>query len=156
MRVIGEIVRTSVIKNFEAEGRPTPWKKSKRAENKGGRTLTKSSRLMKSIIKPDAVKPTAISVSIGTNVKYARIHQLGGPVKHPARERVIHFASKDGRNRNSPNLFSKANQKAKFAMKVAGKAYTITMPKREFLMVQPEDWKEIEAALTDYLLNIKS
>jgi phage virion morphogenesis protein len=146
MAIIGQIVRSSVIKNFEAEGRPTPWKKSRRTTKTGGRTLTKSGRLMKSIT-PHA---GPVSVEIGTNVVYAAVHQLGKTIEQPARERVLHFKPKDGRRKNSPMVFSKA-RKAKFAMKVGGKAYSIVMPKREFLMVQPEDWTEIRKALEEYL-----
>lgn len=151
MRIIGEIVRTSVVKNFEAEGRPTPWKKSKRAIKEGGRTLTKRGRLMNSI----TAKAGRDSVDIGTNVIYARIHQLGGAIKHPARERVLHFSQVNrgkmtfGRP-GTGDLFAKRS-KARYAMKVAGQAYTITMPKREFLLVQSADWTEIRAALEEYL-----
>ena len=151
MKIIGEIVRSSVVKNFESEGRPTPWKKSKRALKDGGLTLTKSARLMKSVTS----RAGATSVEIGTNLIYARIHQLGGSIKHPARERVLHFSQKKrgamtfGRP-GTGDLFAKKS-KARYAMKVAGKAYTIVMPRREFLMVQPEDWREIEAALANYL-----
>lgn len=174
MKIIGQIVRSSVVKNFESEGRPTPWKKSKRADKKGGRTLTRSGRLMKSITS----KAGQSSVEIGTNLAYARIHQLGGSVNHPARERVIHFrrntvdlfANPDDANRqlrmtNGKTLyfrkkagagFSRANKRAHYAMKISTDAYTITMPKREFLMVQPEDWREIESALVEHLLNKKS
>ena len=151
MRIIGEIVRTSVVKNFEAEGRPTPWKKSRRAIKEGGRTLTRRGRLMNSI----TAKAGPASVDIGTNVIYARIHNLGGEIKHPARERVLHFSQKTrgkmtfGRP-GSGDLFAKRS-KARYAMKVAGREYTIVMPKREFLLVQPEDWTEIRAALQEHL-----
>ncbi len=145
MKIIGEIARTSIVKNFESEGRPIPWTKSRRALKEGGRTLTKSTRLSKSIV-PD---PHRDYVDIGTNVTYARIHNQGGEIRHPARERVLHFAPKDGRRKNSPIQFARSRQ-AKFGMKVAGKAYTIKMPKREFMMLQPEDLTEIQAALLEY------
>ena len=34
----------------------------------------------------------------------------------------------------------------------AGRGHKVTIPARPFLMVQPEDWTEIKAALTDHLL----
>lgn len=144
MRVIGEIGRTSIVKNFVAEGRPTPWKESRRAQKEGGKTLTKTTRLMKSIIPA----PGRDYVDIGTNVVYAAVHNFGKEIKQPARERILHFRHK---GKSNVNLFSKP-KKAKFGMKVAGKAYTISMPKREFMLIQPEDWKEIERALGEYLI----
>jgi phage gpG-like protein len=45
LRIVAEIVRTSVTKNFEAGGRPAKWKPSRRAEREGGQTLVKSGRL---------------------------------------------------------------------------------------------------------------
>jgi phage gpG-like protein len=146
MRIIGEIGRSSIIRNFEAGGRPTPWLKSRRAIREGGITLTKTPRLAKSIV----FKAGRDQVDIGTNVIYARIHNLGGEIQSPARERVLHFKPQDGRRKNSPLRFARAKQ-AKIGMKVAGRAYVITMPKREFMLLQPEDWTEIRAALVEYL-----
>ena len=71
MKIIGETVRTSIVKNFEQGGRPAKWTPSKKSS---GMTLIKSARLMKSITAnayPDRAE-------IGTNVIYAAIHQLGG------------------------------------------------------------------------------
>lgn len=71
MKIIGEIVRTSIVKNFEQGGRPAKWTPSKKS---GGMTLIKTARLMKSITAnayPDRAE-------IGTNVIYAAIQQLGG------------------------------------------------------------------------------
>ena len=151
MRIIGEIGRSSIVRNFEAEGRPTPWKKSRRALKTGGLTLTKSRRLANSI----TFKASRDNVDIGTNLIYARIHNQGGEIKSPARERVLHFSQKTrGQMTHSRpgtgDLFAKRS-KARYAMKVNGKAYTIIMPKREFMLLQPEDWTEISAALTEYL-----
>jgi phage gpG-like protein len=146
MKIIGEIGRTSIVKNFEAGGRPTPWKKSKRTIKEGGITLTKTRRLANSITS----KAGRDSVDIGTNAIQARIHNLGGEIKHPARERVLHFSQKTRGQMSGGDLFAKRS-KARYAMKVSGKAYTITMPKREFMLLQPEDWTEIRAALVEYL-----
>jgi phage gpG-like protein len=154
MKIIGEIGRTSIVKNFESEGRPTPWKKSKRALKDGGLTLTKSRRLAKSIVS----KSSRDNVDIGTNVVYARIHNQGGDIKSPARERALRFGgihpARMGENSVGPgrptrSFASKRN--AQFGMRVQGKAYIIRMPKREFMLLQPEDWIEIRDALTEYL-----
>ncbi len=74
MKAIGETVRTSVVKNFMSEGRPESWKTSKRAQKQGGKTLTDTARLRNSI----TAKAYDDRVEIGTNVRYAAIHQFGG------------------------------------------------------------------------------
>lgn len=89
MRSIGEIVRTSVIRNFREEREPSGvrWKPSLRALLTGGKTLTDTGILRNSI----NVRPGPQQVSIGTNIVYAAIHQFGGKagrghkVKLPAR-----------------------------------------------------------------------
>ncbi|OGC00136.1 phage virion morphogenesis protein [candidate division KSB1 bacterium RBG_16_48_16] len=74
MQTIGQIVRTSVGKNFEQGGRPSKWGTSQRAKRSGGLTLVDTARLKNSI----NAKATSKQVSIGTNVVYGAIHQLGG------------------------------------------------------------------------------
>lgn len=74
MKIVGQTIRTSVIKNFEQGGRPVKWKPSARASIKGDKTLIDTSRLMGSIT-PRAYSNKA---EIGTNVIYSAIHQFGG------------------------------------------------------------------------------
>lgn len=74
MRTIGQIIRSSVIKNFEEGGRPKKWQPSQRALMAGGLTLVDSGRLKNSI----NAKASSDRVEIGTNVIYGAIHQLGG------------------------------------------------------------------------------
>ncbi len=76
MRTIGEIVRESVIRNFEEERAPDGkrWKPSLRAILTGGKTLTDRAILRNSL----NVRPSRDRVAVGTNVIYAAIHQLGG------------------------------------------------------------------------------
>lgn len=135
MKIIGEIVKSSVIKNFQEGGRPTKWMptkaissaisykmKGKATQTKAGKetkgfarykagkkTLIDTARLMKSI------NPRAFSdrAEIGTNVVYAAIHQFGGK---------------------------------------AGRGRKVNIPARPFLMVQDEDWASIKAALSKYIL----
>ena len=73
MKIVGEIIRTSVVKNFEYGGRPR-WRPSRRALRSGGKTLIASARLMKSI----KAKAYPDRAEVGTNLIYAAIHQFGG------------------------------------------------------------------------------
>ncbi|RJR20562.1 MAG: hypothetical protein C4582_08985 [Desulfobacteraceae bacterium] len=72
MSEIGEIIRTSVERNFMVSGRPR-WKPSVRAKLQGGQTLSDTGRLRNSI----TVRASERSVSVGTNVVYAAVHQFG-------------------------------------------------------------------------------
>jgi phage virion morphogenesis protein len=74
MRDIGEIVRRSVERNFEAQGRPGKWLPSQRALKTGGQTLSLTGRLRRSF----SVKGAGSRVTVGTNVVYAAIQQMGG------------------------------------------------------------------------------
>jgi phage virion morphogenesis protein len=74
LRAIGETVRTSVERNFEAQGRPGKWSPSQRVLRTGGQALSLTGRLRCSF----SVKATGSQATVGTNVVYAAIHQMGG------------------------------------------------------------------------------
>lgn len=76
MANVGEALVSSTIMRFDAEQGPDgqKWKPSKRAAAEGGKTLTDTARLRKSI----DYAATPAKVMVGSNVVYARIHQLGG------------------------------------------------------------------------------
>lgn len=79
MRSLGRILKTGAQMRFREGKAPSgqPWQQSWRAKEEGGQTLRDTSRLQRSI----AVEATHDKVSIGTNVEYARIHQLGGIIR---------------------------------------------------------------------------
>ncbi|MBI5328862.1 MAG: phage virion morphogenesis protein [Deltaproteobacteria bacterium] len=72
MQDVGEIVKRSITKNFDAGGRPKPWAKSA----KGGIPLTDTARLKNSF----TIRADANEATVGTNVQYAAIHQFGGKI----------------------------------------------------------------------------
>jgi phage virion morphogenesis protein len=80
MQIIGATVEASVIKNFQAGGRPGGWKALSPvtlAKKKGGSILIGKGfggGLMGSI----SYKAENDAVMVGTNKKYAAIHQFGG------------------------------------------------------------------------------
>lgn len=77
MDEIGALVELSVKRNFEDEGRPQRWPKSRRAQAEGGQTLSDSGRLRNSF----SHKAGPFAVTVGTNVKYASIHHFGGTIR---------------------------------------------------------------------------
>ena len=150
MNIIGQIVRTSIVRNFEKAGRPKKWKKhSKTTENrrgKGASILRAENHLMNSI-HPKAHKN---SVVIGTNRIYAAVQ---------------HFGAKKGEF----GTFSITQQVKEHVRKINGKSQKVRahnrtrkmsvpwgdIPARPFMMVQKEDWDEIRAALSDYITGEK-
>lgn len=122
---IGEIVRTSIRKNFDAGGRPKLWAKSKRAAEQGGVTLTKDATLKNSF----TVRADSTSAIVATNVKYAVIHQLGKEIKA----------------KNKPYL--RFNIGGRWASKKS-----VIIPARPFMMVQDEDWEKIREAILKHLV----
>lgn len=125
MRGIGEIVRTSVERNFAAGGRPDKWKESRRVRQSGGQTLSDTGRLRRSF----TVRGYRDRAEVGTNVKYAAIHQRGGTIMA----------------RNKPYL------KFKLGDQWVSKK-SVAIPARPFLMVQQEDWGKMQRYLAGYVV----
>lgn len=109
MDEIGELVKLSVKRNFEAEGRPQRWPKSARAKAEGGQTLSHTNNLRNSF--NHRVGPFA--VEIGTNVQYAAIHHFGGVIR--------------------------AKRAKALAVPGIGLRRSVSMPARPFLMLQDQD-----------------
>ena len=112
MKTVGQLLRTSIQKNFEQGGRPRGWVRlSPATVAKKGRDikLIDTGRLKRSI----SVRASSDKVVVGTNVVYAAIHHFGGQ---------------------------------------AGRGHKVKIPARPFMMIQDEDWKEINETAGDYLL----
>lgn len=115
--IAGQVLVTSVRKNFTEQGRPEKWPglspatlKSKK--KRGDKILINrgmAGGLMGSVhstAEPDKVR-------VGTNKEYGAIHQFGGK---------------------------------------AGRGKKVTIPQREYLLIQNEDWGAIIDAFERYLL----
>lgn len=76
MESVGEALVSGTLKRFQDEEDPTgkKWPQSKRAAKQNGQTLTNNGHLKGSIDKI----ATPDKVMVGSNLPYARIHQLGG------------------------------------------------------------------------------
>lgn len=142
LREIGEIVRASVLRNFEVGGRPRRWKRSRRAERQAGQTLVDSGRLRQSIA---TARPriTDRSLTIGTNVKYAAVHQFGAR-KGSFGARLVRVRSHTRRSRRGV-VYVKAHRR-----------YQILpwgdIPARPFMVLQKADVDDIREAVLAYLM----
>ncbi len=159
LKVIGGIIRTSVVRNFEKGGRPDKWEKhSKLTEarrGKGAPILIKQGfegGLMGSI----SVKTEKDSVIVGTNKEYAAVHQFGADkgsfgtfaVKVKPFERKITQA------------FGKPLKGGAKAVKVGEHTRNVKLPwgdipARPFMMIQYEDWTEMQAMLAEYIEGLR-
>jgi len=133
MSVIAARLHQDTLRNFRTGGDfwPGPaWKKSKRVEKHGGMTLIGKTGILRNSIHAESGADYA---KVGTDVKYAAIHQFGGPITIPARHQVLAF--------NDKNLFLSHKKAATWKRKSikiwAGKigAHTIQMPARPYLPV---------------------
>jgi phage gpG-like protein len=147
MNIVGQVVRRSVIKNFQAGGRPERWTPSKRVKKQGGKTLIDTAVLQNSINS----RPFKDRVEVGTNVVYAAIQQLGGTIERMQGFRKVKRSTAQAMifGEGKTWRFAKG-KKATHLQKIK-----TTIPARPFLMVQDEDWVEIRQVLSDYLTGLK-
>lgn len=115
MKIMGEIGRTSIVRNFEKGGRPDKWKKLSDAtlkRKKGSKILVNqgfAGGLMGSV----NFKAFKDKVVLSAKKIYAAIHHFGG---------------------------------------MAGRGLKVEIPARPYMMIQDEDWKEMKAALKDFII----
>lgn len=123
---LSEVLRTGTIERFENQEDPegNRWQNSIRVNVQGGTTLTQTARLRNSI----ATTANEQGFAVGTNVKYAAIHQLGGTI----------------RAKTSRGLIFKIN--GKFVRKKE-----IEIPSRPFLGISDEDKREIQSTVENYI-----
>jgi phage virion morphogenesis protein len=142
---IGASLVTSTQRRFETGTDPAgnPWPPSIRALTTGGKTLVLSARLMQSL----TYNAWDNGVEEGTNLIYARIHQLGGLIKQAARTAILHFKFNA---RTGHTRFAKPG-KANFAQKAQIGAREIRIPARPYLGLDDDDEREIVAIGEDWL-----
>jgi phage virion morphogenesis protein len=155
LKNIGGIIRTSVVRNFEKGGRPVKWKEhsklTKARRGAGAPILVKQGfegGLMGSI----SVSTEKDSVIVGTNKEYAAVHQFGAK-KGSFGEFAVRVESHE---RKISQAFGKPLKGGTIAVRV--KAHTRNqklpwgdIPARPFMMIQDEDWTEIQAALAEHI-----
>lgn len=130
MRGIADIMADAVEENFAQDGRPK-WQGLR--SGREGQILQASGRLASSIL-PSS---DATSAMVGTNVRYAAIHQFGGQTRphviRPRNKKALAFGGRVVRSVNHPGS---------------------NIPARPFLMLTDGDEDEIEATAADYLRRV--
>lgn len=148
---VGRALKTGVQLRFRSTTGPDgqKWEKSFRVANEGGQTLSLTRRLRNSI----TYTATRGSVSVGTNVAYAAIHQFGGTIRAKNGPflsiPVTPAARAAGSPRNMEGLHVAQTLKGQFIL-VDAKGVTqyllreqVTIPARPFLGVSSADSTEI-------------
>lgn len=146
---IGAYLVKSTQRRFERETGPDgqPWQRlsPRTAERRiGGRPrgydnilrVNPSSGLYSSIVS----QVVADEVHVGTNVKYAAIHQLGGKIEMQERQQTIYQHYDKRTDTFDPKFRTK--KRSNFARDVTVKAHTITMPARPYLGIDDADRAE--------------
>ncbi|WP_066667353.1 MULTISPECIES: phage virion morphogenesis protein [unclassified Sphingomonas] len=127
MQRIGVHLETTTIERFDLERAPdgARWLPSLRAKQTGGKTLTDTARLKQSI----RFIASADRVEIGSNVRYARVHQEGATIR--AKGGRLRFRLPGGLGFRSPEQ--------------------VVIPARPFLGLSAENREEIPALADDFV-----
>lgn len=143
-------MRISTEKNFSAQGRSPRWEglasstlAKRRRDKKTGKILQVTGVLAASV--RTATSPSV--AIIGTNLKYARIHQYGGTINHPGGTAYIPIKS-------GLMAFIKNND-PRAAKLPRTRPHPIQIPARPFLSIQPDEVKKM-AGLVQKFYSIKS
>lgn len=127
--VMGVEAKNHFVINFSRQGflddTVDPWQKRKNKKGSGRGILIKSGDLRRSI---RIIRQTRNGVVIGSDLKYARIHNEGGIINKASRNATINFKIKS----NGSSRFAKAKN-ANFQQDVNIKGHQIRMPKRQFI-----------------------
>lgn len=163
---LGIYMMRSIDKNFRAEGRPREWErlseatlKRRRKGGRGARILQDTGRLRLSVVRADKGADGAVwdltktSLTMGSNLEYANIHQKGGVIKMPPRRMTLTFAKSKGKT-----LFASSTGKIKGRRHKILKTTTVTLsgheihiPARPYLLFQDEDSKGVARVMSTYL-----
>lgn len=83
--------------------------------------------------------------TVGTNLVYARPHQLGATIERAARRQTIRLRKVKGRTQFARKAHKRARE-----MEVSVKAHTITIPARPYLGFSAEDKAAIQQIVKDF------
>lgn len=146
--LIGNAVVNDSLDNFATQSfDKKPWAKRKRDKEPGRAILVKSGRLRRS---PRIIASSPTSVTVGTDVPYARIHNDGGTINHPGRKNApMAFKTYTRGKHKGKTLFARNNPRATFARKITTGPYDIAMPRRRFLGVSKKLSTDIKKIISE-------
>lgn len=148
--LIGEIVLSSIQRNFEAGGRPRKWKPlspvtiaQRQREGKWPGQILVRQGVAGGLMGGLNYRPHKDRVEVSDNKEYAALHQFGA--------RKGQFGTVDARVRaHLRRLKSGKTVKVRAHTRQTALPWG-DIPARPFLMVQDEDWEAIREAMADFL-----
>lgn len=149
---LGEYLQGSTQARFKTQTAPdgTPWaplqqRYARRKKYNKDKILTLRGYLRSYI---HYQVPNAETVEVGTNTKYAGVHQFGGAIEQNPQSRKTRYRSVAGRV-----LFAGAKHKRGVTERwVERGAYTVKIPARPFLGISTADDKEIREIIMDWVI----
>ena len=147
LHAIGAAMVQATKRRFDKETGPEGKKWARLSPRTAAQRVTKSGRrgdghilVRKHFLYDSIVYETTSNraVVIGTNMRYAAIHQFGGSVQMPERHQEINLSTGKGRKR-----FVQAKVARKRTLRVKIGAHTINIPARPYLGIDDADIAEI-------------
>lgn len=154
MRAVAKILLLGTQRRFErqvdADGKPWQRLSPRTAARRIGRHRRGFGNILRSeghLYGSITAEASGVEAAVGSNLPYAAIHQLGGVVNHPARERQLFLG-----RRNVGNRFVRASDRIrKREVNVAVGGYAIAIPARPYLGVSEQERDDILAAARDHV-----
>ncbi|WP_416053122.1 phage virion morphogenesis protein [Cupriavidus basilensis] len=161
MRSIAGIMADAVEENFAQEGRPkwlglAPATRKRRGD---GKILQDKGRLAASIVS----RADGESAAVGTNVRYAAIHQFGGEITRAAHSGWVRLRTdargnliRQGTKGRAARLavFAKDSHKRVRTVRYTSSEGKTKIPARPFLALTQVDADNIERTVSEYLANL--
>lgn len=160
MHAIGAHFVMSAQRNIETETAPdgskwpplSPRTANQRVGRRGARRgydhmLRVTNRLYASI----SYVATDRSMEWGSNVEYARVHQLGGVIQMPARQGKVTLKSIRRKGGGIRSRFARAGTKGSETRDVEIRAHQVRIPARPYLGISPFDRDEVPEVVAVYL-----
>lgn len=153
MSAVAQVVRTSIVRNFEREGRPAPWQPLSPVTVKlrgRARPILRRQGFAGGLMGSIHSKGYRDRAEIGTNKAYAAVHQFGaekgdfGTVEATIPQHLRRITQAFGRP-IEPKVITVREHKRRMLLPWGD------IPARPFMVVQDEDWKEIKETVLDAL-----
>ena len=147
---LGEYLQGSTQARFKTQTAPdgTPWaplkqRYARRKRYNKDKVLTLRGYLRSYI----HYQARADSVEVGSNQKYAAIHQFGGEIDKPERQATVRYRSVAGKVLFAGKKHKRATERA-----VTIPVHFVKIPARPFLGISAADAQEIREIISDWVI----
>lgn len=147
---LGEYLQSSTQARFKTQTAPdgTPWAPLKRSTVRRKKQNPDKILTLRGYLR-GGIHWQALddnTVQVGSNLKYAAIHQFGGQIQKPERQATVRHRTTAGRV-----LFAGLRHKKATERQVTIGAHTVNIPARPFLGISAQDDREIREIIRDWV-----